>query len=87
MANIFVVLVRSCCFSSTKESEDYVHILSREEAIKNGWIDSDGERVWVVPPKNEYSHTFVWGFKDENNAIAFYENLTSKELGIKVNAM
>lgn len=65
------------------QEEEHINILDREEAIKNHWIKEDGDRIWVVPPKEEKSPTYVWGFDDLDTAVNFYECLKHNELGIK----
>lgn len=62
--------------------EDVISIFEKEEAIKRGWIAENGDRVWVVPPQEEKTITFVWGFVNIDAAITFYECLQKNELGI-----
>lgn len=65
------------------QEREFVSIFSAEEAVKYRWIDCNGKRVWVVPATEEKTPTFVWGFDDLDQAIAFYEVLCHAELGIK----
>lgn len=65
------------------QERELVSIFSAEEALKCRWIDCDGNRVWVVPVTEEKTPTFVWGFDDLDQAIAFYEVLCHAELGIE----
>jgi len=62
---------------------DYVAIYTFEDAVDLGWIRPDGSRNWVVPPCDEDSPTFVWGFNDETEAINFACSLKN-EIGIKI---
>ena len=87
MGKTYVTMMRTSVCSLDNRVEEYVNIFSGEEALKHNWIATDGSRVWVVPPKDEFSHTFVWGFDNDSEAIAFYEALTTKELGMEVHAL
>lgn len=85
MEKTYVTMTRTASCSYDGKVEEYVNIFSRDDAIKNNWIDEDGNRIWVLPVENEaYAHTFVWEFDDIDSAVAFYEALTTKELGMKV---
>lgn len=61
--------------------EDIISIYDRGEAIRRNWIDGDGNRVWVVPAKNEMTPTFVWKFFSLDDAVRFYEVLRTAEIG------
>lgn len=85
MDKVYVTMMRTANCSFDGKVEEYVNIWTFEEARQHNWIDEDGERVWVLPAESErYAHTFVWAFDNEDEAIAFYEALTTKELGMKV---
>lgn len=64
------------------QKEDFVSIYDESEAISLGWITEPGRRVWVIPPQNERTPTFVWEFTDIDKAIAFFEALRTAEIGI-----
>ncbi len=85
MEKTYVTMMRTANCSFDGVVEEHVNIWTAAEAREHNWIDENGERVWVVPAKSEmYAHTFVWGFDNEDEAIAFYEALTTKELGMRV---
>jgi cell division septal protein FtsQ len=85
MDKVYVTMMRTANCSFDGKVEEYVNIWTFEEARQHNWIDENGERVWVLPAESErYAHTFVWAFDNEDEAIAFYEALTTKELGMKV---
>ena len=63
--------------------KDIISIYDFNEAVKENWINSNGNRIWVVPPKDERTATFVWGFHSLNTAVIFYESLLHNELGIE----
>ena len=65
------------------QEKEVISIYDKEEAIAGNWIQADGERVWVVPPTEEKTITFVWAFNDLDVAVMFYECLQHNELGIK----
>lgn len=65
------------------KSEDFVNIFDFEEAIKRGWIDENGNRIWIVPANEEKSITSVYGFNDLNKAVEFYDALAHNGIGIK----
>lgn len=62
--------------------EDVVSLYDEQEAIKRGWVNKSGERVWAVPAEEEFTPTFVWKFSDIDQAIVFFE-LIRFEIGIK----
>lgn len=62
--------------------EDVVSLYDEHEAIKRGWVNKNGERVWAVPTEKEFTPTFVWKFDDIDHAIVFFELIRS-EIGIK----
>lgn len=62
--------------------EDVVSLYDEQEAIKRGWVNKSGERVWSVPVDEEFTPTFVWKFDDIDQAIVFFELIRS-EIGIK----
>ena len=64
------------------KEEDVISIHSFDEAVSCNWIDGNGERVWVVPPQNEFTTTFVWGFNSLDLAIDFYDVLQKNEVGM-----
>lgn len=64
------------------QKEDIVSIYDESEAISLKWITEPGHRVWVIPPQDELSPTFVWEFTDIDKAIAFFEALRTAEIGI-----
>ena len=74
--NYYVVLRRFM------KREDVVSLYDEKEAIRRGWVDSHGERVWAVPSEEEFTPTFVWKFDDIDQAIMFFELIRS-EVGIK----
>ena len=85
MDKVYVTMMRTANCSFDGKVEEYVNIWTFEEARQHNWIDENGERVWVLPAESErYAHTFVWAFDNEDEAIAFYDALTTKELGMKV---
>ena len=65
------------------QQEDIISIYDFNEAVKGNWIDSNGNRVWVMPPELEKTVTFVWGFDCLSTAVVFYDALLHNELGIK----
>ncbi len=77
LKNYYVVLRRWF------QKEDLISIQDASEAIECNWIDENGNRVWVVPPEDEKTITFVWGFNDLDEAIQFYEALRLNEVGMK----
>ena len=55
--------------------------MDADEAISSNWVTATGERVWVVPAKDENHYiTFVWGFDDYNKAELFF-SLMKEEIG------
>ena len=85
MGKTYVTMMRTASCSFDGNVEEYINIWSEEEVRQHNWIDENGERIWVLPAKSErYAHTFVWAFDDMDAAIAFYEALTTKELGMRV---
>lgn len=64
------------------KAEDIISIDSFDDAVKKGWIDENGNRIWVVPPVDEFTTTFVWGFNSLDLAVPFYEALQHNEVGI-----
>ena len=65
------------------KAEDFVNIFDYKEAIKMGWIDAEGNRIWVVPPEEEKSITSVYGFNDLSKAVEFYDCLVHSVIGFK----
>jgi hypothetical protein len=65
------------------KEKDIISIYDFNEAVKRNWIDSNGNRVWVVPTAHEFTPTFVWGFDSLSNAVLFYDALAHNELGIE----
>ncbi len=65
------------------KTEDIISIYDFDEAVKGNWIDSNGNRVWVMPPELEKTITFVWGFDCLSTAVTFYDALAHNELGIE----
>ena len=65
------------------KEKEIISIYDFDGAVKNNWIDSNGNRIWVVPPKDEATITFVWGFDSIDIAITFYESLLGNEIGIE----
>lgn len=84
--NFFVVLRRHNLNTQLDDCsmQDFVSIYDHAEAIKNNWVDKNGERVWIVPSQHETQSTFVWGFVDMDQAISFYNVLLKNELDICV---
>ena len=81
MEKTYVVLIRNKVVAD--DAVDYVNIFTQDEAVKANWVSEDGERIWVFPPKDEYSNTFVWEFTDPDKAVDFYTMLTTAAVGIK----
>ncbi len=62
------------------EGEMYIFIYTFDEAKKNNWIDENGNRIWVLPPEEEKSPTYVFGFDILDMAIDFYTTLERNTL-------
>lgn len=77
MKRFYVIKVRNC-------EEEYVHFLNFKEAVKNKWIDENGNRIWISPPDEELSTTSVYGFDDLRKAMEFYDTLVNNQIGMKV---
>lgn len=78
--NYYVVLQRLTKVGC--HEEDIVSIYDEAEAFKHEWIDQNGNRIWVVPPTEETSPTFVWKFPEFTRALVFFDTLRSAEIGI-----
>ena len=78
----YVVLIRNKVIDA-KKAIDFVNIFTEEEARQHNWIDEKGNRVWVLPAKDEFSNTFVWEFDDPDKAVDFYDMLTNSAVGIE----
>lgn len=74
--NYYVILRRFM------KKEDIVSLYDEPEAIKRGWVDQNGNRVWVVALDEEYTPTFMWKFSDLDEAIMFYELLRTSDFGV-----
>lgn len=64
--------------------EECVFLFTAEEAKEKRWIDDNGNRIWVVPPKEERTYTGVYGFDDLDKAVEFYDILVNNQIGMKV---
>ena len=82
----YVTQMKTTMLNNQGSREEYVNLFSFEEAVKHHWIDSNGNRIWVVPPEEEFSITAVYGFDNINEAINFYVALTENQVGIVVHA-
>lgn len=76
MSKTYVILRRV-------KSNDYIFIMSEDDAKVSNWIDENGNRVWFKPVEQENCPTFVWEFDSVSKANAFYDAL-SNEIGIDV---
>ena len=64
-----------------RPAPDYIRLMDADEAISSNWVTETGERVWVVPAKDENHYiTFVWSFDDYNKAELFF-SLMKEEIG------
>lgn len=78
----YVILSRDTRFDDDRRpAPDYIRLMDADEAISSNWVTETGERVWVVPAKDENHYiTFVWGFDDYNKAELFF-SLMKGEIG------
>ena len=78
----YVILSRDTRFDDDRRpAPDYIRLMDADEAISSNWVTATGERVWVVPAKDENHYiTFVWGFDDYNKAELFF-SLMKGEIG------
>lgn len=80
----YVILSRDTRFDDDRHpAPDYIRLMDAEEAISNNWVTEAGERVWVVPAKDENQYiTFVWGFDCYEEAELFF-TLMKNQIGRK----
>lgn len=80
----YVILSHDTRFDDTRlPAPDYIWLMDAEEAIDNNWVTEAGERVWVVPAKDENHYsTFVWGF-DCNEEAGLFFSLMKRQIGRK----
>lgn len=78
----YVILSRDTRFDDNRNpAPDYIRLMDAGEAISNNWVTETGERVWVVPAKDENQYiTFVWGFDNYDRAELFF-SLMKGEVG------
>lgn len=68
---------------NAKEAKIIIELMQRQEAISKNWIDQNGDRIWVVPPREEKNlTTSVFGFKSLESAINFYNTFLENGVGI-----
>lgn len=82
----YVVLSRDTRFDGDgvrSYSPDYIRLLDADEAIACNWVTKTGDRVWIVPAKDENQFiTFVWGFDSYGDAELFF-TLMKNQIGRK----
>ena len=84
MKKYYVVKIRTTC---NDKAEETVFLFDKEEALKNNWINSEGNRIWVEPPEEERTRTSVtsvYGFDDLNKATEFWTMLSENQIGMTV---
>lgn len=85
MKNFYVVQLKTTVMNNEGKREEFVNLLTFEEAVKKKWIDKNGNRVWVVSPEDErVTITAVYGFNLLEKAILFYDILCNNQIGMKV---
>lgn len=80
----YVILSRDTRFDDDRNpAPDYIRLMDADEAVQNNWVTETGERVWIVPAKDENHYiTFVWGFDNYDEADLFF-SLMKRQVGRK----
>lgn len=78
----YVILSRDTRFDDDRRpAPDYIRLMDADEAISSNWVTETGERVWVVPAKDENHYiTFVWGFPETTAVLDGKKILVSQHI-------